>query len=81
MKTEKAIQKKIKIGEKTSEKLLDYLKKNPDKTVYDLSKDLNWSTGKVQKALYRIKRDIGFEQYIESGRLKKKYYATLKILT
>ncbi len=72
MRTEKATQKKIKIGEVTSEKLLDYLKENPNKTVYDLSKTFSWSTGKVQKALHRIEGNIGFEQYIEGGRLKKK---------
>lgn len=78
MRTEKATQKKIKIGEETSEKLLDYLRENPDKTVYDLSKAFHWSTGKVQKALHRIESDLGFEQYIERGRLKKKYYVAFK---
>ncbi len=76
MRTEKATQVKIKMGEKTSEKLLDYLRDNPDKTVYDLSKTLDWSAGKVQKALHRIKNNVAVKEEIEKGRLKKKYYAT-----
>lgn len=78
MRTEKATQEKIKMGEKTSEKLLDYLRENPDKTVYDLSKTLDWSAGKVQKALHRIKNNVAVKEEIEKGRLKKKYYATSK---
>lgn len=74
MRTEMAIRKKIKIGQETSKELLDYLRKNPGKTIYDISKNLNWSTGKVQKALHRTESNLKIEQNIEGGRLKKKYY-------
>ncbi len=77
MRTEIATQKKIKIGEETSKELLDYLRDNPDKTIYDLSKALDWSTGKVQKALHRIESNLGIKQNIEGGRLKKKYRVRL----
>jgi predicted HTH transcriptional regulator len=78
MRTEKATQQKIKIGEETSKKLLDYLRENPDKTVYDLSKAFNWSIGKVQKALHRIDNEIASKEGVEKGRFKKKYYAISK---
>ncbi len=73
MTTEKAIQKRIKIGEETSKELLDYLKENPDKTIYDLSKAFGWSIGKVQKALLRIESHLKVEQTVEGGKFKRKY--------
>ncbi len=73
MRTEKAIQKRIKLGEETSKEILNYLKENPDKTIYDLSKAFGWSIGKVQKALLRIDRHLRVEQTVESGKFKKKY--------
>jgi hypothetical protein len=73
MRTEIATRRKIKIGEDTSKELLYYLKENPYKTIYDLSKAFNWSTGKVQKALLRIESCLEVEQNIEGGRLKRKY--------
>jgi predicted transcriptional regulator len=73
MRTEIATQRKIKIGEDTSRELLDYLRENPDKTIYDLSKTLNWSIGKVQKALLRIEGNLRVEQNVEGGRFKRKY--------
>lgn len=81
MKTEKAIQTRIKMGTETSHILLDYLKENPDKTIYDISHDLNWSTGKVQKALNRIENNVEVKQSIEKGRLKKKYRITFETVS
>jgi predicted HTH transcriptional regulator len=78
MRTEKAIQKKIEIGEETSKKLLDYLKENPNKTIYELSKTFDWKVGKVQKALCRIGDNVAFKEYVEKGKFKKKYYVVLK---
>jgi predicted transcriptional regulator len=74
MRTEKATQKKIKLGKETSNELLDYLKDNPNKTIYDLCKSLNWSKGKVQKALLRLENNLGVEQSIEGNKLKRKYH-------
>lgn len=78
MRTEKATQKKIEIGEETSKKLLGYLKENPDKTIYELSKTFHWKVGKVQRALQRIGDNIAFKENVEKGRFKKKYYVALK---
>ncbi len=78
VRTEKATQKKIEIGEETSRKLLTYLKENPDKTIYELSKTFHWKIGKVQKALHRIESCLGVEQDIKGGRLKKRYYVISK---
>lgn len=75
VRTEKAIQKKIEMGEETSKILLAYLRENPDKTIYDLSKTFHWKVGKVQKALSRIYGSIAFKEGVEKGRFKKKYYA------
>lgn len=74
MRTEKATQEKIKLGKETSNELLDYLRDNPDKTIYDLCKALNWSKGKVQKALLRIEGNLGVEQNVEGGKFKRKYH-------
>jgi predicted transcriptional regulator len=73
VRTEKAVETRIKMGYETSKELLDYLKENPDKTIYDMSHDLNWSIGKVQKALHRVENNVEVNQSIEGGRLKKKY--------
>ncbi len=74
MRTEKATQEKIKLGKETSKELLDYLKNNPNKTIYDLCKALGWSKGKVQKALLRLEGNLGVEQSIEGNKLKIKYH-------
>lgn len=73
MRTETATKARIKMGEKTDQQLLDYLKDNPNKTIYDLSKALGWSIGKVQKALQRLNDKLAHKQDISGGRLKKKY--------
>lgn len=78
MRTEKAIKKKIKIGEETSKELLDYLRENPNKTIYDLTKALNWSKGKTQKALHRIESRLNVEESIEGGKFKRKYRVAFK---
>jgi predicted HTH transcriptional regulator len=78
MRTEKATQKKIEIGEETSKKLFEYLRENPDKTIYDLSKTFDWSVGRVQKALNRMGDKVAFKEKVEEGRNKKKYYAASK---
>jgi predicted transcriptional regulator len=61
------------MGKGTDQELLDYLKDNPGKTIYELSKELEWSIGKVQKAIKRLGDKLTFEQDIVGGRLRKKY--------
>ncbi len=71
--TAAAIKARGRIGRATELRLLDYLERHQDMTIYDLSKALNWSTGKTQKAIERVKDDLNVEEVIERGRLKKKY--------
>jgi superfamily II DNA or RNA helicase/ribonuclease HI len=59
--TIKAIEKRrenlIKKGEKSEQELLNFLKANPDIYQYQqITKKLNWSQGKVSKAMQRLER-------------------------
>ncbi len=73
MKTEKATQVRIRMGERTDEHLLGYLKDHPNKTIYELHKELKWSIGKVQKSLKRLGGKILVETEIEDGRIRKRF--------
>lgn len=73
MKTEKAIKARIEMGKGTDTKLLEYLKKNADKTIYDISKDLGWSTGKVQKSIKRLGEKLILTKDVGDVRIRKKY--------
>jgi len=72
--TIKAIKKRELIGRMTDMQLLHYLEENPGKTLYEIAKALNWSTGKVQGSLRRLEDDLRVEIVEEGGRLKKRYY-------
>lgn len=73
MRTEKATQVRVKMGEETDQELLSYLERNPDKTIYELSKSLDWSSGKIQKALKRLENKLIVKEDIGAGRLRKRY--------
>lgn len=75
MKTEKARKARVKMGRKTDIELLKHLKDNPDRTIYELSKELDWSIGKVQKSVKRIDNRVTVEidGDIEDGRIRKRY--------
>jgi predicted HTH transcriptional regulator len=70
---EKALQKKREIGQESDKELLQYLKDNPASTIYEISKGLNWSIGKAQGSIARIKDQLVVEQVVENGRVKRKY--------
>ena len=72
--TVRAIKKRELIGRMTDMELLHYLEANPGKTLYEIAKALNWSTGKVQGSLRRLEDDLTVEVVEENGRLKKRYY-------
>ena len=72
--TVRAIKKRELIGRMTDMELLHYLEANPGKTLYEIAKALNWSTGKVQGSLRRLEDDLTVEVVEEKGRLKKRYY-------
>ncbi len=72
--TVRAIKKRELIGRMTDMELLHYLEANPGKTLYEIAKALNWSTGKVQGSLRRLEDDLRVEVVEEKGRLKKRYY-------
>lgn len=75
MKTEKAKIARIKMGKETDTILFKHLKDNPSKTIYELSKDLDWSIGKVQKSVKRLDEKLVMEvdSDIGDGRIRKKY--------
>lgn len=79
MRTEKATKARIEMGEETDKQLLGYLKDNPEKTIYNLSKDLGWSTGKIQKSLNRLGSKLIYQERIDRGRLKKMWGLNPKI--
>jgi predicted transcriptional regulator len=77
MKTEKATKARKNMGRDTDHELLGYLGDNPAKTIYELSKELDWSTGKVQKSIKRLdnKLTMDVDGDVESGRIRKRYRA------
>jgi DNA-binding transcriptional regulator GbsR (MarR family) len=53
--------------------LYEFLSKNPGSTIYNMSKALDWSVGKVQSALKRLEDDLVTKATVEGGRVKKHY--------
>lgn len=60
-------------GRITEMQLYEFISRNPRCSLYDMSKGLNWSVGKVQSALRRLKDDLIIETVKEKGRTKKLY--------
>jgi hypothetical protein len=71
--TSKAIEKRMEMAKEVDSIVIQYLKEKPASTIYDISKDLGWSVGKVQGSINRIKDSLVVEDAIENGRLKRKY--------
>ncbi|MEE9564248.1 MAG: hypothetical protein V3V63_00880 [Candidatus Hydrothermarchaeaceae archaeon] len=72
-KTSKAIEKRREMAKEVDSIVMLYLKEKPASTIYDISKGLGWSVGKVQGSINRIKDSLVVEDIIENGRLKRKY--------
>ncbi|MEE8401116.1 MAG: hypothetical protein V3R86_03070 [Candidatus Hydrothermarchaeaceae archaeon] len=71
--TAKATEKRKELARVVDSKTITYLRKKPASTIYDISKDLGWTIGKVQGSIKRIRGLLVVEKVIENGRLKKKY--------
>ena len=71
--TEKATEKRMEMARGVDLIVIQHLKEKPSSTIYDISKDLGWTVGKVQGSINRIKDSLVVEDAIENGRLKKKY--------
>jgi hypothetical protein len=71
--TEKATEKRMEMARKVDSIVIRHLKDKPSSTIYDISKDLGWTVGKVQGSITRIKDSLVVEDSIENGRLKRKY--------
>ncbi|MFQ5974928.1 MAG: hypothetical protein ACE5J5_01245 [Candidatus Hydrothermarchaeales archaeon] len=75
--TDEAIKRKIEIGKEADEIVIQYLKDKPASTMYEISKNLGWTVGKVQGSLNRLKVSLGdkliIEEVVENRRVKVKY--------
>jgi hypothetical protein len=75
--TDKATEKRMELAKDVDAQVIQYLKDKPASTVYEISKDLGWTTGKVKGSIVRIKNQLGdkltVENDITTGRLKRKY--------
>lgn len=75
--TDEAIKRKIEIGKEADEIVIQYLLDKPASTMYVISRDLGWTTGKVQGSLNRLKVRFGdkllVEEVVEDRRVKVKY--------
>ncbi|MHA2220221.1 MAG: hypothetical protein ACXACY_30440 [Candidatus Hodarchaeales archaeon] len=75
--TDKALERKREIGQESDEVVIEYLRENPASTMYEISKALDWTAGKVQGSLIRLKDRFGdkltVEEVVENRRVKVKY--------
>jgi hypothetical protein len=71
--TKKATEKRMEMAREVDLIVIQFLKERPSSTIYDISKELGWSVGKVQGSINRIKDSLVVEDTIENGRLKRKY--------
>ena len=71
--TEKATEKRMEMAKEVDSIVIQHLKDKPSSTIYDISKDLGWTVGKVQGSINRIRDSLVVEDSIENGRLKRKY--------
>lgn len=55
--------------------LFEFISKNPGLTGYDLTKKLNWTSGKVDRCLRKLLKDglISNSSDVVNGRFKKSY--------
>ena len=55
--------------------LYEFIHKNPSLTVYDISRKVNWSTGKVNHYVQKLVREgfINNCEKVENGRNQKRY--------
>ena len=55
--------------------LYEFIDKNPDLTVYEMSKKINWTTGKVNNYVQKLVKDNMIHNFDEvvNGRNQKRY--------
>ena len=60
-------------AEKTDEILLNFIKEKPGLPLYQIAEEMEWSIGKVQKSLSRLRRKglITFKRIMAGGRILK----------
>ncbi len=58
--------------------LYEYIDKNPGFSIYDISKKLNWTPGKVDYHIKKLLKDgiVKNSEKIINGRVRKAYYST-----
>jgi len=58
--------------------LYEFINKNPGLSIYDLSKKLNWTTGKVDYHIKKLLKDgiVRNSEEIVNGRIRKLYTPT-----
>ncbi len=71
--TDKATEKRMEMAKEVDSMVIRYLEENPASTIYEISKDLGWTVGKVQGSINRIRGLLVVEDIVENGRLKRKY--------
>ncbi len=71
--TAKAVQRKIEMGKEVDILLIEHIKSNPSITLYEISKSLRWSKGKVQGSIKRVEHLLVVEEVVENAKFKKKY--------
>ena len=73
MKTAQALQARQKAKVDSTIKLVNFLQKNPGLSIYDISKKLEWTSGKVSYYILKLAAE-GFlktEIIVEGGRAKR----------
>ncbi len=71
--THKATLKRMEMAKEVDTIVIQYLKDKPASTIYEISKGLGYTTGKVQGSINRIRDQLVVEDKVENGRLKRKY--------
>lgn len=71
--THKATLKRMETAKEVDATIIQYLKDKPASTIYEISKGLGYTTGKVQGSIKRIRDQLVVEDVVENGRLKRKY--------
>lgn len=71
--TDKATEKRMEMAKEVDSMVIQYLEENPASTIYEISKYLGWTVGKVQGSINRIRGLLVVEDVVENGRLKRKY--------